>query len=415
NDTVSGGAGDDAMVSGGSGDDTVMGFAPGAAGSDGADTLDGGAGADTLDGGPGDDVLTGGGGTDTLRGGAGAGDRVSYADFGGPVTVSLDGVDNDGPLASAAPAAVALPTEADRIAADVEGAIGSGFADDLIGGDGANPLSGGGGEDFMAGGAGADDLDGGDGADVMRSSDRVADDLVKCGAGIDLAIVDKGERTENCEFVSRRGLRPSRGRSFLLSRTSGRPEFGIAAMTRTVPLEETTRLPMLSKFDAGTGIVTLRARTDLGRRLDRATFGVTRPGLRFRASSLGGVVSVRDGRLGRARVTEVRLDRAGAARACAASSATASAGRSRRVVQRLWGRGRGRFRTRGRYSAATVRGTTWLTEERCDGTMVRVRSGSVRVDDFARRRVCTVRGGGWYLSTPPGERARGRRASCRPR
>jgi hypothetical protein len=54
-------------------------------------------------------------------------------------------------------------------------------------------------------------------------------------------------------------------------------------------------------------------------------------------------------------------------------------------VRRLWGSGRGRFRTRGRYSSATVRGTIWLTEDRCNGTFTRVTEGSVVVFDLVRR------------------------------
>ena len=53
-----------------------------------------------------------------------------------------------------------------------------------------------------------------------------------------------------------------------------------------------------------------------------------------------------------------------------------------RRVRRLWGDGRGRFRTRGRYGAATVRGTKWLTLDRCDGTKVRVVRGKVAVRDL---------------------------------
>src|SRR4051812_22385010 len=37
--------------------------------------------------------------------------------------------------------------------------------------------------------------------------------------------------------------------------------------------------------------------------------------------------------------------------------------------RRLFGRAHGRFRTRGRNSSATVRGTEWLTEDRCTGTV----------------------------------------------
>jgi ferric-dicitrate binding protein FerR (iron transport regulator) len=54
--------------------------------------------------------------------------------------------------------------------------------------------------------------------------------------------------------------------------------------------------------------------------------------------------------------------------------------------RQLWGDGRGRFRTRGRYGAATVRGTKWLTDDRCDGTLVRVKRGKVDVQDLQRPR-----------------------------
>jgi hypothetical protein len=64
---------------------------------------------------------------------------------------------------------------------------------------------------------------------------------------------------------------------------------------------------------------------------------------------------------------------------CAAASA---AGRKRKRVRRLWGDGHGSFRTAGHYSAATVRGTRWLTEDRCDGTLTRVVRGTVEVEDF---------------------------------
>jgi len=70
------------------------------------------------------------------------------------------------------------------------------------------------------------------------------------------------------------------------------------------------------------------------------------------------------------------------------------------IVRQLWGNGKGRFRTRGRYAAATVRGTNWLTADRCDGTQVRVRQGVVQVQDIPRRRQVTVRAGGAYLARP---------------
>lgn len=51
-----------------------------------------------------------------------------------------------------------------------------------------------------------------------------------------------------------------------------------------------------------------------------------------------------------------------------------SAAASRR--RGLFGNAHGQFRTRGRNSSATVRGTTWLTEDRCEGTVIKNMSPS---------------------------------------
>lgn len=48
-------------------------------------------------------------------------------------------------------------------------------------------------------------------------------------------------------------------------------------------------------------------------------------------------------------------------------------------VRRLYGNAKGRFRTRGGHSAATVRGTKWLTEDTCDSTRVVSGEGAVSV------------------------------------
>jgi hypothetical protein len=58
----------------------------------------------------------------------------------------------------------------------------------------------------------------------------------------------------------------------------------------------------------------------------------------------------------------------------------------------------GSFRTRGRYSAATVRGTEWETEDRCDGTLTVVKRGVVGVLDFHTRKTITVTAGHSFLA-----------------
>lgn len=85
----------------------------------------------------------------------------------------------------------------------------------------------------------------------------------------------------------------------------------------------------------------------------------------------------------------------GALSGCDPTLAQASA---RRKKRRLWSTANGRFRTAGRHGAATVRGTRWLTEERCNGTYFRVRRGAVKIRDFGRNKTVIVRSGEDYLA-----------------
>jgi virginiamycin B lyase len=81
------------------------------------------------------------------------------------------------------------------------------------------------------------------------------------------------------------------------------------------------------------------------------------------------------------------------------SCGTTARAAARRKRNSLWGSDRrGRFRTHGRNATATVRGTVWRTTDRCDGTLITVQSGSVRVRDRVRGRTVTVRRGHSYLA-----------------
>ena len=62
----------------------------------------------------------------------------------------------------------------------------------------------------------------------------------------------------------------------------------------------------------------------------------------------------------------------------------------------------GRCRTRGRRSAATVRGTVWTVTDRCDGTLTKVTRGKVAVRDFRRKKTIVLRAGKSYLARAPG-------------
>ncbi|MEA2221228.1 MAG: hypothetical protein QOJ35_3854 [Solirubrobacteraceae bacterium] len=99
-------------------------------------------------------------------------------------------------------------------------------------------------------------------------------------------------------------------------------------------------------------------------------------------------------------ITDIAVQSASYVKLCGAAATTRAASifnpfaarkRSKKVVAKLFGNGKGRFRTTGRQSAATVRGTIWLTEERCDGTLTRVSRGvvSVRVKRTGRTVIVT--------------------------
>ena len=76
----------------------------------------------------------------------------------------------------------------------------------------------------------------------------------------------------------------------------------------------------------------------------------------------------------------------------------AAAAAAKPKTRQLWGSGSGRFRTNGSYSAATVRGTRWLTRDSCTSTLTRVARGVVSVRDKVKRTTTIVRAGGRYVA-----------------
>jgi streptogramin lyase len=145
-------------------------------------------------------------------------------------------------------------------------------------------------------------------------------------------------------------------------------------------------LPVGVAFDTRRGSIKL---TSVGRRRAKTQTG----------SFGGGVVKVRQPRRGRGRVDlYLRGGNFGRCGHAARTGRNASASKVKRV-RRLWGRDSGgSYRTHGRHSHATVRGTRWLTEDRCSGTFTRVTNGAVVVRDLTRRRSVVVRAGHSYLA-----------------
>jgi hypothetical protein len=81
------------------------------------------------------------------------------------------------------------------------------------------------------------------------------------------------------------------------------------------------------------------------------------------------------------------------------SGKAAVAALSKKTLQLLKGSdNHGKFRTKGRYAAATVRGTVWSIADRCDGTVTHVIKDSVLINDFVRHISLILHAGHSYLA-----------------
>jgi ferric-dicitrate binding protein FerR (iron transport regulator) len=79
----------------------------------------------------------------------------------------------------------------------------------------------------------------------------------------------------------------------------------------------------------------------------------------------------------------------------------AALGVARKRSRRLFSSVHGRFRTRGRNSTATVRGTEWTMTDTCSGTLTSVARGTVVVRDFTLRKYKVVKVGEHYFAQAP--------------
>ncbi len=153
-----------------------------------------------------------------------------------------------------------------------------------------------------------------------------------------------------------------------------------------VPLTQPRQVPIGSTFDTTRG------------RLGLFTAGPGRNNLQDGHFS-GGMFAVAQGR--KNPLTTLSMS-GGGLRACgtkvprggARKNFATAAQRKRRLFSSV----HGRFRTRGRNSSATVRGTRWTMTDTCAGTLTTVKSGAVLVRDFRLRKNRLVKAGKRYFA-----------------
>ncbi len=174
--------------------------------------------------------------------------------------------------------------------------------------------------------------------------------------------------------------KPAQGKQVNVKTVKGKVTIKQPGQGSFRPLEGEDRIRMGSLIDTTLGRVRLTTSAG-GKKTQIAQF-------------YDGLFKVTQGK-GKKPITELRLS----GKLVGCSSKKASAAAKKRKGRRLWGKGKGRFRTRGKRSSALVRGTTWLVEDRCnDTTLTTVRAGRVEVRDFTRKRTKIVRAGRSYVA-----------------
>ena len=183
---------------------------------------------------------------------------------------------------------------------------------------------------------------------------------------------------------------PTLGRSVGLAPVKGSVAVKVPGAAGFTALGAGATVPVGAVLDTRKGTVQLTSAVE-GGKTQTATFH-------------SGVFEVRQPAHGRG-LTDIVLR--GPALACprvrrgrGATARSAAAQTKRRPPRRqLWARDRGgRFRTHGKNSVATVRGTSWVTTDTCAGTRTTVREGAVSVRDVHRHRTVLVRAGKSYLA-----------------
>jgi hypothetical protein len=159
---------------------------------------------------------------------------------------------------------------------------------------------------------------------------------------------------------------------------------------KLVPLTQLKQVPSGAVIDALHGTLNLITSTGTGHKTQTGTFG-------------GAIFKITQDRSGLTTLTIVEnaFNGAPSYASCKQTKGkkASAAALSAKTLQLLRGKdNHGKFRTKGRYAAATTRGTAWTIADRCDGTLTHVTQSSVLVNDLVRHISRILHAGQSYLA-----------------
>ncbi len=170
--------------------------------------------------------------------------------------------------------------------------------------------------------------------------------------------------------------------------------------TGYIPLTQARQLPAGTKVDARLGTIKIVTATGKGHKTQTANFG----GSIFKFSQ--GTHGSSKG-LATVSLLESAFKGAPTFASCKGKAAdvtgpSAQAAKlSSKVLQTLKASGHGKYRTSGRYGAATVLGTVWTITDQCNGTLIHDIKDKVLVQDLVLHKTITLHPGQSYLAKAP--------------
>jgi hypothetical protein len=165
------------------------------------------------------------------------------------------------------------------------------------------------------------------------------------------------------------------GKSVVVQPVSGKVLVKKPGTSQFVEVDAAQGIPLGSTVDTKAGVIELTAKAGEKAKFSDGIFKITQSGA----------------------TTDLTLTEPLAP--CGKKAASA-AKKKKPKTRKLWGDGSGSFRTRGQYSAATVRGTKWLVQDSCAGTLTKVAKGVVSVRDNVKRKTILLKAGKQYLAKP---------------
>jgi len=171
-----------------------------------------------------------------------------------------------------------------------------------------------------------------------------------------------------------------------------------------VPLTTLTQVPFGATIEATHGKVSVTAAEPNGKTETGVYFGG-----RFKVTQErnGTVVATLTG--GNFAVCPTARERAhkasvgvyGATGAGSGAGAVDARASGKHSVRKLWTNAHGKFSTRGNYAAGAVQGTEWLTDDLCEGTLIKVTRDKVKVTNLVNHKHVLVKVGHHYLAKAP--------------